>query len=283
MNVLTRLNRDLCKLRSATLCTTTAEVTYTSGTYILFIILLYLGTLGYQPMQFAYKKISSGGYGEDLVDLSEDTDAEDDKPPLENFLKKLVDLSSLRSLEIFNVLHRFETGQEEQDDLLSVEWDMFNDCQTIQRLTISRITVEVREWLLHRATGVKELIISGRLGASFDAYRRLLPQLSMIYTTRDSVARARRDIDEDDDEDVDARDGWEDTDSDVDANPGLQMEQLPTDPAEARSAIMNWIADLEETGSQKLEDGLEQLLAAHEEAHTTDNTPRGDKVWDYPS
>jgi hypothetical protein len=103
------------------------------------------------------------------------------------FLHKLVDVSSLRSLELFNGLVKIG-DQLAETDMMYIDWNLLKQCPSLRRLTITALTWDARDWLLKVAPSVQELVITSHSYRAFrDEYIKLLPQLSMIYAMNEKI------------------------------------------------------------------------------------------------
>jgi hypothetical protein len=122
---------------------------------------------------------------------------------IENYLAKLVKISGLRTLHIFNGLMKMDIDDEAES--MQVEWSLFKDCTSLHQLSVTRLEDDVRQWLNTVGNSVQELIVTDHIGIydpileNFNALN--LPHLSMLFTAEEFSSKP------------DSEDEWSDTDS----------------------------------------------------------------------
>ncbi|KAE9368859.1 hypothetical protein N431DRAFT_470543 [Stipitochalara longipes BDJ] len=122
----------------------------------------------------------------------------------DKYLAKLVQLEALRNFYIFNGLIKMDIYDE--PDSMDVDWNQLEDCKSLRRLSVSRLEIDLVQWL-ERSCGslVEELIITEHYGMyddDLDNFELLrLPRLSMLFIREMTVAERSGD------------DAWSDTDS----------------------------------------------------------------------
>jgi hypothetical protein len=123
---------------------------------------------------------------------------------IDNFLAKLVKISDLRTLHIFNGLMKWESMDEEAE-LMEIEWSLFRECTSLHQLSVTRLEDDVRQWLNTVGNSVQELIVTEPIGiydAMLENFSALnLPHLSVLFTTERSSLKP------------DSEEEWSDTDS----------------------------------------------------------------------
>jgi hypothetical protein len=123
---------------------------------------------------------------------------------IDNYLAKLVKISDLRTLHIFNGLMKWESIDEETESM-EIEWSLFKECRSLHQLSVTRLEDDVRQWLNTVGNSVQELIVTEHIGiydAMLENFSALnLPHLSMLFTTE--KLRSKPDSEEE----------WSDTDS----------------------------------------------------------------------
>ncbi|KAK0128119.1 hypothetical protein ONS95_000102 [Cadophora gregata] len=141
-----------------------------------------------------------------------------DKPDSSNFLAKLINMSGLKTLHLFNGLVR---GSDGEDAYLLVDWRLFDACISLRQLAVSRLGLDLRIWLNTVRQSVEELIVTDHNTCydsglrQFDLLR--LPKLSYIFTREVFVDREPRLwSDTDLGSGSEAEDFWE-TDSELDS------------------------------------------------------------------
>ncbi len=95
------------------------------------------------------------------------------------FLHKLVDVSSLRSLELFNGLVKIG-DQLAETDMMYIDWNLLKQCPSLRRLTITALTWDARDWLLKVAPSVQELVITSHSYRAFRDEYIILPGGSLL-------------------------------------------------------------------------------------------------------
>jgi hypothetical protein len=107
---------------------------------------------------------------------------------IDNYLAKLVKISGLRILHIFNGLMKLGSMEEEAESM-KVEWSLFKECTSLHQLSVTRLEDDVRQWLNTVGNSVQELIVTDHYGtydAELENFNALkLPQLSMLFTAED--------------------------------------------------------------------------------------------------
>jgi hypothetical protein len=132
------------------------------------------------------------------------------KSTVDNYLAKLVKVSGLGTLHIFN--GHIKTGSvEEEAKTMEAEWSLFKDCKSLHQLSVTRLEDNVREWLNTVGNSVQELIVTDHYGtyeAGLENFNALnLPNLSMLFTKEEYSPKPA------------SEDEWSDIDSD-----GSQVE-----------------------------------------------------------
>ena len=117
-----------------------------------------------------------------------------DKPDTSNFLAKLVDMSGVKTLHLFNGLVR---GADDEDAYLKIDWNLFDACVLLRQLAVSRLGPDLRTWLNTVRRSVEELIVTDHYAfyasdlKQFDLLR--LPNLTYVFT-REITAEREPDI-----------------------------------------------------------------------------------------
>jgi hypothetical protein len=109
-----------------------------------------------------------------------------------NFLTKLLDLSRLEKLHIFNSLVKDE-GDDEETRVMTPDWSQLAGCTSLRQLSVSRLEADVEMWL-NEGKRVQELIVTDHrsmhdhtANREFDALA--LPHLTMLFTREITVDR----------------------------------------------------------------------------------------------
>lgn len=120
------------------------------------------------------------------------------------YLFKLVKLETLKIFYLFNGLVKWDFDEHESMD---VDWDQLEDCKSLQRLSVSRLEMDLVSWLTNGCGSVvEELIVTDHYGMyddDLDYFEYLLPRLSMLFVREMTIARRSGD------------EAWSDTDSSV--------------------------------------------------------------------
>ena len=120
------------------------------------------------------------------------------------YLFKLVKLETLKNFYLFNGLVKWDFDEHESMD---VDWDQLEDCKSLQRLSVSRLEMDLVNWLTNGCGSVvEELIVTDHYGMyddDLDYFEYLLPRLSMLFVREMTIARRSGD------------EAWSDTDSSV--------------------------------------------------------------------
>jgi hypothetical protein len=100
-----------------------------------------------------------------------------------DFLSKLVDLSGLKCLHVFNDLIKYDMDDDGWP--LQIHWDLLVGCTNLDQLSISMLGEGVIEWLNNAGKSVRELIITHHYGMydrDLNLLKRLiLPELTMLF------------------------------------------------------------------------------------------------------
>jgi hypothetical protein len=106
---------------------------------------------------------------------------------IENFLAKLVRISNLRTLHLFNGL--FMMGVDAEMEQRELEWSFFERCTSLYQLSVTRLQSDVRDWLNTVAKSVQELIVTHNYGMYDDELMNFnmlnIPHLAMLFTRED--------------------------------------------------------------------------------------------------
>lgn len=159
---------------------------------------------------------------------------------VEDFLAKLVKVSSLRTLHLYNGLAKYGSLEAETEPMI-IDWSLLKDCTSLYQLSVARIGHDVREWLNSGGKSVQELIVTERYGIydkelkNYNAIR--LPNLSLLFTAEDFMGETYRD-------DSSSYEDFFDTDSDNDSS------DLDTWPPKPRKTIITVLDRLHDGGSQ---------------------------------
>jgi hypothetical protein len=120
-----------------------------------------------------------------------------------DFLSKLVDLSGLKCLHVFNDLIKYDIDDDGWP--LQINWDLLVGCTNLDQLSISMLGEGVIEWLNDAGKSVRELIITHHYGMydrDLDLLKRLiLPELTMLFVRERYVGKSTGEED------------WSDTDT----------------------------------------------------------------------
>lgn len=123
----------------------------------------------------------------------------------ENYLAKLVKISNLRVLRIFNGLFKFEDNIDDEPESMEIAWSLFKECTLLRQLSVTRLEDDVRDWLNTVGRSVQELIVTDHYETyehgweNFNALN--LPCLKMLFTREEGRSRS------------DSEDEWSDVDS----------------------------------------------------------------------
>jgi hypothetical protein len=148
-----------------------------------------------------------------------------------NFLAKLVDLSGLKCLHVFNDLVKYDIDDDGWG--LEIDWHLLNDCTDLQQLSVSRLGEDVAAWLNENGS-VQELIITHHYGmydedlANFN--KLFLPHLTALFF-RERFTEKRAD-----------ENAWSDTDSwttDELDEQSIYSVSVDSDPDDSDSADSN--------------------------------------------
>jgi hypothetical protein len=149
---------------------------------------------------------------------------------IDNYLAKLVRVTSLRTLHIFNGLIKIGSIDEEAETM-KIEWSLFKECTSLHQLSVARLEDDVREWLNTVGNSVQELIVTDHYGtydAGLENFNALnLPHLSMLSIKEEYSQKP------------DSEDEWSDVDSDdsqVDSRPDLSEGVTATTDSNAESS-----------------------------------------------
>ena len=123
-----------------------------------------------------------------------------------NYLAKMVQLKNLRNFNISNGLVKW--GPEDEHESMEVDWDQLEDCKALRRLSVSRLEMNLVQWLEKGyGSALEELIVTEHYGMydeDLDNFHLLeLPQLSMLFI-REMTVKERS-----------GNEAWSDTDSSV--------------------------------------------------------------------
>jgi hypothetical protein len=106
----------------------------------------------------------------------------------DNFLAKLVRISGLKTLHIFNGF--FIMDVDENAEYLQVEWSFF-ECTSLYQLSVTMLGNDVRKWLNTMGVSVRELIVTHhyeKWDHDLENFNLLeLPHLSMLFTRENSL------------------------------------------------------------------------------------------------
>ncbi|KAH6673259.1 hypothetical protein B0J14DRAFT_592862 [Halenospora varia] len=177
----------------------------------------------------------------------------------QNYLSKLVKLSELERLHIFNGIVKYDWHA--YGETAEVYWPYLTGCSSVYQLSVTRLTKNVRYWLKAHGQSISELVVTNHYGmydealCNFDALD--LPNLSMLFVRECNVeTRDHWDYDQDDE---DEHDDWSDESSqlsliaantDVRDDDALEFEIPYKFDDEEKSVI---------TVLDRLKDGGEQL------------------------
>jgi hypothetical protein len=120
------------------------------------------------------------------------------------YLFKLVKLETLKNFYLFNGLVKWDLDEHEPMD---VDWGQLEYCKSLQRLSVSRLEMDLVNWLtIGCGSAIEELIVTDHYSMyddDLDYFEYLLPRLSMLFVREMAIARRSGD------------EAWSDTDSSV--------------------------------------------------------------------
>jgi hypothetical protein len=104
----------------------------------------------------------------------------------DHYLTKLLDIKSLKVLHVYNGAVESEL-EDDGPFYPEIDWTPFTSeaCQSLRQLSVSRLQVDVIDWLKHGGSGVQELIVTDHYNIhddSLDEFFNLPSQLSMLWT-----------------------------------------------------------------------------------------------------
>ncbi|PVH77306.1 hypothetical protein DL98DRAFT_656853 [Cadophora sp. DSE1049] len=190
-----------------------------------------------------------------------------DKPDTGNFLARLVKMSGLKTLHLFNGLVR---GADDEDAYLLVDWTLFDACILLRQLAVSRLGPDLRTWLNTVRQSVEELIVTDHYAfyeAGLKQFNLLrLPKLSYVFTREVTVEREPG-MWSDTDSDSDLEPVWDsDSESEVGSDPESEAASETVADAESGSGSDSGSGSLsgsdtdELNTGEDLESGLEPLV-----------------------
>jgi hypothetical protein len=118
-------------------------------------------------------------------------------PVDENYLAKLFHLEGLRKLHIWNGQYLYVESQifgllPEPEGPVEVHWPLFDQCQSLEQLHITRLEEDVTDWINSQADSLEDLVITERFrGGHTKGYQNFyelnLKKLSGLYLSDDHV------------------------------------------------------------------------------------------------
>lgn len=157
------------------------------------------GSKGQGPLSLDTLRLGHGLY---LLETTKSVENQD-------FLQKLVNVASLKTLHIFNDSVVWDGGDEEPE-ALEIDWKLLHGCDSLHQLAVSRLEPDVRRWLNSQGQSVQELFVAHdylQYGKDLDEFDRLeLPHLTALGVFERTVAHTS---DSDSDSEVNSELDWD--------------------------------------------------------------------------
>lgn len=183
---------------------------------------------GAKPLHLQTLKL---GTGMCLVDSTGSSHEENDSHERNNFLAKLTDLETLRTLHVFNDL--VKNGHDDDGWGLEIDWSLLDDCTNLEQLSVSRFGQDVVSWVLSHMS-IQELIVTHHYGMydeDLDNFKHLLmPNLRMLFVREISTPKRS---DENDWTDISS------SDEDSESSTSGESDANASDPAGSESSSTN--------------------------------------------
>ena len=138
-------------------------------------------------------------------------------PAVGNFLTKLVNVSGLRTLHVFNGSIKYGSIDDDSQPM-EIDWSLLDACKSLHQLSVTRLEDDVRLWLNNGGKSVQELMVSDHYSMYEDGlheFDALTSHLSMLMTWEITVRKRN----------LASGDAWSDTDSSISDSDAIDLDE----------------------------------------------------------